>query len=47
VWFMQIERARESWHIHKAGFGRKLARFMDIPALLYTFNLHEPHQIKN
>ena len=43
VRFMQIERARESWQIyHKA-----LARFMDLPALACTFNLHEPHQNKN
>ena len=40
---MQIGRARESWQIyHKA-----LARFMDLPALACTSNLHEPHQNKN
>jgi len=43
VRFMQIGRARESWQInHKA-----LARFMDLPALACTSNLHEPHQNKN
>ena len=41
VRFMQIGRARESWQInHKA-------RFMDLPALACTSNLHEPHQNKN
>jgi len=41
--FMQIGRARESWQIyHKA-----LARFMDLPAVACTSNLHEPHQNKN
>jgi len=40
---MQIGRARESWLInHKA-----LTRFMDLPALACTSNLHEPHQNKN
>jgi len=43
VRFMQIGRAPESWQIyHKA-----LARFMDLPALACTSNLHEPHQNKN
>jgi len=43
VRFMQIGRARESWQIyHKA-----LARFMELPALACTSNLHEPHQNKN
>jgi len=43
VRFMQIGRARESLQIsHKA-----LARFMDLPALACTSNLHEPHQNKN
>ena len=43
VRFMQIGRARESWQIyHKA-----LPRFMDLPALPCTSNLHEPHQNMN
>jgi len=43
VRFMQIGRARESWQIyHKA-----LPRFMDLPALACTSNLHEPHQNMN
>jgi len=45
VRFMQIGRARESWQIyHKA---LEVARFMDLPALACTSNLHEPHQNKN
>jgi len=43
VRFMQIGRARESWQIYH----KSLARFMDLPALACTSNLHEPHQNKN
>ena len=43
VRFMKIGRAREIWQVyHKA-----LARFLDLPALVCTSNLHEPHQNKN
>jgi len=43
VRFMQIGRARDSWQIYR----KALARFMDLPALACTSNLHEPHQNKN
>ena len=43
VRFMQIGRARESWQIYH----KSLARFIDLPALACTSNLHEPHQNKN